>query len=494
MAETPATLEEAYQRLDQLNDEVFALRKGRGKAGIDQRIHNHERAIEKLQRVIDEMKAADLEQQIAAERHARLDQALRDPHSALSRSAIPGETGMTNIHSQTKVGTTMSDYGLDRQWKAGNTMRDQTLEMVDDLYRDTFSSDALDHIDRLVRDDEAGLESGYLLAAGQPAYASAFAKLVRAKPNTNAGLTEEEAFAFSEVERMDRLRAMGSGTTAGGYAVPISLDPTVTLTSDGTLNPFRQIADVQTIPGNTWQGVSSDGVSAAFTAEGTEAADGAPTFAQPTCTLRRAQCFVPFSIEIGEDFAALQFELNRMFSDAKDQLEAGEFLTATGTAPHPVGILGVQGLTTAAKVVTAATAAMAIGDVYSLVEALPARYQPNATVLGHPSTFDAIYRLVGGGSTEPPIMVTRDGSVVGRNKAELSTMDTALTTGKQLLLIGDFQAGMAIRDRVGARVEIVPHLLGTARGYPTAMRGAFYYWRTAVAIKSANAFRYLSMK
>ena len=85
-------------------------------------------------------------------------------------------------------------------------------------------------------------------------------------------------------------------------------------------------------------GVASDGITAAFETEATEVADGAPTLEQPVVNLEKAHVFVPFSIEVGQDWATLQSELARLFADAKDVLEADKFTNGTA-APEPVGLI-----------------------------------------------------------------------------------------------------------------------------------------------------------
>jgi HK97 family phage major capsid protein len=76
-------------------------------------------------------------------------------------------------------------------------------------------------------------------------------------------------------------RAALSLTSAnGGYLVPFTLDPTIILTNAGSANPYRQVATVKTTTTNDWNGVTSAGVSAEWTAEGVEAADASPTVGQ----------------------------------------------------------------------------------------------------------------------------------------------------------------------------------------------------------------------
>ena len=52
--------------------------------------------------------------------------------------------------------------------------------------------------------------------------------------------------------------------------MPFTLDPTVLLTNDGTANPYRAIARTVTTTTDSWNGVTSAGVTAAFAAEAAE--------------------------------------------------------------------------------------------------------------------------------------------------------------------------------------------------------------------------------
>jgi hypothetical protein len=49
--------------------------------------------------------------------------------------------------------------------------------------------------------------------------------------------------------------------------------------------------------------------------------------AQPSVDTAKAFAFVPFSIEIGQDWTSLHAEVARLFADAKDVLEATAFLS-----------------------------------------------------------------------------------------------------------------------------------------------------------------------
>jgi hypothetical protein len=201
--------------------------------------------------------------------------------------------------------------------------------------------DARAHVQWLLdtQDDEHGTVARRVLNTGNPLYQRAFGKAVFDKPTT----AEEQ-------------RALGLTNTAGGYAVPFTLDPTIIPTSNYSVNPYRAIANVKQITGTTWQGVTSAGVVATRRAEGDEAADNSPTLAQPSVTPQRVDVFIPYSMEIGMDWAGMQGEMARLIADAKDDEEAASFTTGSGTPPAAQGI--VTGATTT---VTAGGTAVVLG-------------------------------------------------------------------------------------------------------------------------------------
>ena len=60
-----------------------------------------------------------------------------------------------------------------------------------------------------------------------------------------------------------------------------------------------------TILTDQWKGVSSAGVTAAFQAEAAETTDTSPTLAQPVIDCAMGRAFIPFSIELGQDWAGI---------------------------------------------------------------------------------------------------------------------------------------------------------------------------------------------
>lgn len=359
---------------------------------------------------------------------------------------------------------------------ARNSFRDRAMRAVEVA---TFPEDVISREDAqhrvaslLERDTDDGHIARRILNTGSPTYKRGFGKALSGKP-----LSGEEQ------------RALSLAVGAGGYAVPFTLDPTILLSSNGVVNPFRQLARTIQITGDEWRGVSSAGVTASYVAEATEAADNAPVMTQPVISTERAQAFIPFSIEIGQDWAGLQNEMATLFADAKDTLEASKFAVGSGTN-EPFGV--VTGVTNTVN--AGAAGAFTLANLYALFEALPPRYRPRAAFAGNLSILNKVrqFETTGGSASA----VWQDGlqagvpnRLMGKEVYEASSLSGVTTTGSKFLIYGDFSK-FVIVDRVGMNVETISHLLGVNRR-PTGERGLYAYWRNGSKVVDSNAFRSL---
>jgi len=164
-------------------------------------------------------------------------------------------------------------------------------------------------------DDSRGRIAELALAISSPAYTRAFFKIA-ANP-LSVMLDDDEKAAVNRAGQV--ARAMSLTDNAGGYLVPFQLDPTVIITSDGTLSEIRQIARTVVATGDVWNGISSGAVSFSWDAEAAEVSDDTTTFAQPSIPIYKGAGFVPISIEAAQD------EANSLFILA---LQAGQVLPA----------------------------------------------------------------------------------------------------------------------------------------------------------------------
>ena len=341
------------------------------------------------------------------------------------------------------------------------------------------------HVERLLErfsgDGESGSQAEFarrILTTGSPTYKRAFGKALAGR-----NLSPEET------------RSLAIPSASGGYAVPYTLDPTVILTSAGAVNPLRQMARVETITGNEWRGVTSTGVTASYDAELAEVSDDTPSLGQPTANVEKAQAFIEYSIEIGEDWGSIQSELAKMLQDSKDRLEATKFVLGAGHGSNePEGLLvGATGT------VAAGTAAFAVANLYALEEALDPRWQPMAAFLAHRGMYNRIRQFdtngganlwirIGEGLSTGPVGNT-GANLLGYPAWQSSAYTNALTAGTKLITFGDFKQFLIV-DRIGMNVEVVPHIMGASRR-PTGSRGLYCYWRNTSKVLVAGAFKTL---
>lgn len=310
-----------------------------------------------------------------------------------------------------------------------------------------------------------------ILATGSPTYKRAFGKTIAGQPLTDA-----------------ETRALSLTGASGGFAVPYTLDPTIIPTSNGQVNPLRQISRVESISGsNTWQGVSAGAITASRDAELSEVSDDTPTLAQPQVTVTKATAFVPFSTEVGQDWGSLQTEMARLIQDAKDTEEATAFVTGAGSGVNPEGII-----TGATGTVAAGTAAFTVAHLYALQEALPPRFEPNARFLANNAQYNRVRQLdtAGGASLWEYLGKGTPAELLGYPAHKVSTMSSVLTAGAAIQVFGDFSYFLIV-DRIGLDIELIPHLFGTTNGRPLGQRGLYAYWRNSSKVLSASAFKKL---
>lgn len=358
----------------------------------------------------------------------------------------------------------------------------RTTDEIADVYRDRalraleqarFDGDDVEdkrgQVEKLLytAENKAGDLARKILATGSPTYHRAYGKAVSSL--STDGLTEEEK------------RALSVGTdTAGGFAVPFDLDPSVILTNDGSLNPLRQVSRVEQTVSKTWQGLSSAGITVTRSAEASESDDDAPTFAQPDVTPTRVDGFVPFSIELDQDWPALRSQITMLLADAKDQEEASSFATGDGVDPNPEGL--ETGLVAAGDVHdVGTTGAVASSDLFAMEEAVGPRFRARGSWVASKGFYNDVRQLSSasdGGDLWVRLAAGQPNELIGYPARELSTLASPAAVDTASAVFGDFATGFLIVDRVGMFTELVPHVFG-ANGRPTGQRGIVTYWRNS---------------
>jgi HK97 family phage major capsid protein len=347
-------------------------------------------------------------------------------------------------------------------------------------------SEGRERMARLVDNLDERNAAELVLAGSDPHYRTGFEKYLRNPTHGHMLWTAQEQAAYA---RTEGARAALSLTT-GSVLVPFTLDPTIVLTNAGAANPFRGICRMETTATNSWNGVSSAGVTANWLAEGAVVGDNTPSFGPITIVPQKAAAWVFGSVEvIGDTNFATQ--LPQLLGDAKALLENTAFSVGTGTG-QPKGI--VTAATT--SVATAVAATFSIADVYALQQALPPRSRLGKTpaVVANVAIINKIRQMdtAGGSSYFTNLGQGAPPEVLALRLAEASGMSASTASAQKIAVAGDFDK-FAIVDRLGMTVQFEDIVKDAATGRPTGQSGWFMYFRTGGDVLDASVFRVLTV-
>ncbi|WP_254076253.1 phage major capsid protein [Streptomyces sp. P3] len=200
------------------------------------------------------------------------------------------------------------------------------------------------------------------------------------------------------------------------------------------------MSTIKTITTDTWNGVSSAGVTAAWLAEADEVTDGSPTFAQPSIKPEKASAWVQGSFEVLAD-SGFGAEVGPLLADAKDRLEATAFATGDGSG-KPKGVVPAVAAVSGSVVASATTDTYAVADVYAVEQSLPPRHR----ITGKPSWMAAKpiinktrqFDTAGGSSFWANLGMGQPEQLLGAPIYEASAMDGTINAGAEnyTLLLG----------------------------------------------------------
>lgn len=388
-----------------------------------------------------------------------------------------------------------SDHG-DLRFLSGTPLRDKAMAIVDSREGGSHLTDGQKtRMARMLRtqtgDMDGDMIGRLLLATENPHYRSAFQKI---SSSTSPILTQEEGRAVEQVRMIKRAMSIGTDS-AGGFAVPVLIDPTIILTAQGSPNDILRLARVETITNDEWRGLTSAGVTWKFRAEAAASSDGSPTIAQPTVPTRRADGFIPFSIEIGMDWESFAEQMVTLLGEGYDELLAEKLTNGTNGSNEPDGLVAQLDAIPASEREVATAGTIAAGDVYGLWKSLPKRFRNKASTAWMSSTDiqNSIRQL---GTTDPNFTVnlTADGieSMFSKEYPTNDFMqDDPTGTGTQpLLVVGDFKSYL-VAQRAGMTVEYIPHLFDVTNNMPTGQRGYFAWARVGGKLIVPNGMRLL---
>lgn len=367
-------------------------------------------------------------------------------------------------------------------------------DSIPGLSSDEWREQATRMLEHKVHGDKSGdAVAQRWLDFGNPQYREQWARALK------GDLAAQQYCQAKTFEHESRAWAVDGTTTTGGYAIVPDYDVTLLLINSGTVNPFRQIADVRQTVVNKVYGLSTSGVTVGWISESTEEGDDTPAVAQPAWDVQKASGYIEASFETIQD-TDLGSEIAMLFNDAKDTLEATAFATGTGGG-EPYGVVtrcsslgalvfGDSGSTVEKDIV--------VSDVFSLDNALGPRWRNNASFVANKVIWNQVRQQSPSGQGSS-FWVTLGGGqpdrLIGYPVYESSAMDSTVVSGSAdyTMLLGDFRNGYRIYDRLGATMAFNPFVVGSSRR-PTGNAGWLFYWRVAGDVTdqtSASHFKLL---
>jgi HK97 family phage major capsid protein len=371
-------------------------------------------------------------------------------------------------------------------------LRDRALQVLESR-GNSLAPFQKDHLDKLLRTQSDNVNGSQiarrLLVTESEAYRSGFQKAVT---QMSPAFTPEEAVAVNE------FRAANEGTgSAGGYGIPVLIDPTIILTSGAADAPLLQISRMVTITTDAWKGVASSGVSWSYDAESSTVSDDTPTLVQPSIPVYAARGFIPYSIEVGQDYPGFADEMSALLSQGFIDLVAKGTMVGSGVA-CPTGVFTALANATnnPAHVVVTTTGSLGAIDTRAAWSSLPERFRPRATWVMSPTVLSKVSAFGNGlAISDFTVNLLADGTSVLTGRpvvvSDYAPGFTGTTGAANVAVIGDFQKFLIVQ-RAGMQVELVQHLFDTSTGRPTGNRGWFAFARHGHDVIAPNAFRLIA--
>jgi HK97 family phage major capsid protein len=359
--------------------------------------------------------------------------------------------------------------GLDEAFKRG--VGDSTLVSAE--AKETMTRHAARE-----RTDSAHMAGfkGFAAVHGNEDYCRGFFKMVS---GATWDITERESYALRTARQWCAERGLSTTAANGGSMIPTFLDPSVVLTNVGVASGIRAISRNETGLVNTWNGVSSAGVTFAWSTEGGDSSDVAATYVAPTVPAYKWHGTIPVTIEAFEDIQGLGDEVAREIADGRERLLGAAFATGTGSG-QPTGITTAIALSTGRVSAHSTNSAFTTTDLQNAFINLGARYQPNASWVSS-LTYANRVRAFGTTAYADRSTTLAEGPgamILGRPWYEASDMTTLLSTvTNNALVYGDW-SNYLIYDRIGTEVEFINHLFSAGNALPNGRRGWYAYGRT----------------
>jgi HK97 family phage major capsid protein len=213
-----------------------------------------------------------------------------------------------------------------------------------------------------------------------------------------------------------------------------------------------------------------------------------------------ARGFIPYSIEVGEDYPGFASEMSTLLAEGYDELLVDKFTRGTGSG-EPYGILTCLSASASVRVTVTTVGSIGAPDPYKVWKAIPQRFRRNASWLMSVGVNNAI-RQIGAANVfhgyTVNLPVDWADQLMGRAVYESAYMPdttTSNTAPEGQAVVGDFNNFVIVRNG-GMSVELLPQLFqqvtaGSGPAVPTGQRGWFAYARVGSRSVNDAAFRLL---
>jgi HK97 family phage major capsid protein len=336
----------------------------------------------------------------------------------------------------------------------------------------------LDNYDSLVRRTSEQCDGNYIarraIVTSSEAYRSAFYKGMYGVTQ----FTPEEQRAVAEYQA-NEMRAGSHTTTAGGFGVPVLIDPSIILTSGAADAPLLRYCRIENITTDVWKGVAGVAPSWAVVAEGSASTDAFPTLAQPIVTTYTARTFLPFSIEISQDYPSFEAEFSPLIAQGYTDYIAVKTLVGSGSDIQ--GVFTALDAVSASEVTVTTDGQLGSADFRKLYANLPEMFRPNATWV-FDVTVENVARALSSNGMGSDFTVNLGADGIDRLMGKPICLsdyapDYTGTTGAANIAVLMDLSGYVFARRVGMSVELIPHLFDVTNNMPTGQRGWFAYAR-----------------
>jgi len=391
------------------------------------------------------------------------------------------------------VGKQVDPFDTDPRELSRSEVISRAQTFIDNEKRVPIRDDAKEHLHHLVTrsleaDEDEQFDGSYIarriLLTEHKAYRSAFKKYLRLGGLAQYNADEQRAIAAFQDHELRRA-ASENTTTAGGFGVPVIIDPTILITSGAIDAPMLRVCSIEQVTNNIWKGVSSAGMSWSYDTEAAEVSDDTATLAQPSVTVHMARGYIPYSIEVGQDYPGFAMEMGKLLNQGYTDLIAVKTMTGSGSG-EPFGIFTALDANTFDEVTPTTDGSFGGVDVVKVWNALPERYRGRATWFMSVHVESAIRQFAsaaGSSSSYFTVDLTADGvsringrPVIVTDYAPTFSGSVPGTTGAQnILAVGDASNYKWVQ-RAGMSVEQVPIVIGSSQR-PTGQRGMFAWAR-----------------